>query len=115
MACVSTPQLADQVLFRGTRRCLETPLEAALAPWHVSSTYSLFSSVLRERRVLVFLALFEPLPLNGAQPRWVRVQRYRYSYAPWAERRGGVWWRRELLDTFVPPTRLLDGRLCVAK
>jgi len=46
------------------------------------------------------LKLIRSDPFGGAPPRYVRVQHYRYRFAP---RGAPVWWTRERVDTWLPP------------
>jgi hypothetical protein len=53
------------------------------------------------------LELVQKNPFPAHPPRYVRVQRYEYHFTDQAERtRTGHWWRRTLLDTFVPASAL---------
>lgn len=48
-------------------------------------------------------ALLARAPLDGASPRMLRVQVFRYRFATPAERsESGVWWQREYLGPFYP-------------
>ena len=42
-------------------------------------------------------------PFDGRRPRFVRAVLYQYRYAPAAEHRRGIWWRRERLGDYMPP------------
>jgi hypothetical protein len=54
-------------------------------------------------------------PLDGAPPRYVRAQLYRYRFTTAEERRRtGDWWSRTLQGPYVPALTLVDGRLSVA-
>lgn len=52
--------------------------------------------------------LFAHVPWSVAEPpRWLRVRRFWYRYAPREERVAGVaWWQRELVDIWLPPVGL---------
>lgn len=46
-------------------------------------------------------------PFGGRPPKYVRALLYQYHFADWQTRRTqGVWWTRELLGVYLPPTSL---------
>ena len=47
--------------------------------------------------------LLGPSPFGSTPPRYVRAVLYRYEFATPAERRTGLWWRREPIGLFAPP------------
>jgi hypothetical protein len=50
-------------------------------------------------------------PFPETPPVHVRIRIYRYRFTTKAERRAtGDWWHRELLGTYLPPTRLASRR-----
>jgi len=54
-------------------------------------------------------------PFDGAPPRYVRAQLYRYRFTTAEERRRtGDWWARTLEGPYVPALTLVDGRLSIA-
>ncbi len=48
------------------------------------------------------LQLLDDNPFPDAPPAWIRVQRYRYQFAP-ADNPDGLWWQRQLVGTHLPP------------
>lgn len=53
------------------------------------------------------VALLERNPFPGGPPQFIRAQRFRYRFTDWHERRrAGTWWKRELLDEYLPPLSL---------
>jgi hypothetical protein len=48
-------------------------------------------------------ALLAPSPFATRPPRWVRAVLYRYEFATPAERRHGLWWRREPIRLYASP------------
>jgi len=63
-------------------------------PWAVHLTWKLLEAD------PTTLGLLATDPFGGAPPRHIRVDRYRYRFAP---RGAGVWWRRERLAPWLPP------------
>ena len=63
-------------------------------PWSVNLVWKLLEG---DRAVLGLLATD---PFAGTPPRHIRVDRYRYRFAP---RGAGVWWTRERIATWLPP------------
>lgn len=56
---------------------------------------------------VAILKLLGRNPFQDSPPRYVRVLLYRYEFSDWRElRRDGVWWRRELLGEYLPPSAL---------
>jgi lipase maturation factor 1 len=52
-------------------------------------------------------ALLGPSPFVDGPPRSIRVLRYRYQFTTADEKaRTGAWWRRQLVGTWLPPSRL---------
>ncbi|HWP67440.1 MAG TPA: lipase maturation factor family protein [Candidatus Limnocylindria bacterium] len=47
-------------------------------------------------------------PFPGSRPRYVRAVLYRYEFASPAERRAGLWWRREPIGMYTPVRRRAD-------
>lgn len=58
----------------------------------------------------VVLTLFADNPFPGAPPRYVRILRYRYRFAPPGDA-SGAWWRRELIGQWFPPLEADDIRM----
>ncbi len=54
------------------------------------------------------LSLIETNPFPDTAPRLIRVELFRYEFAPPGE---GVWWKRERVLSWLPETSLSDGRL----
>jgi lipase maturation factor len=54
------------------------------------------------------LALIANDPFHGARPRFVRVELYRYAFAPPGS---GRWWDRTRLDSWLPPLALTNLEL----
>ncbi len=54
------------------------------------------------------LGLFAVNPFPGKPPRWVRVELYRYSFAPPGD---AAWWRRERLGAWLKPLAADDTEL----
>ena len=53
------------------------------------------------------LSLFSVNPFPGRPPRYIRVVRYEYHFTDAVERaRTGNWWKRTVLDFYVPPASL---------
>jgi hypothetical protein len=48
------------------------------------------------------LALFAGNPFPGAPPRQVRAVIWQYWFTDWAEKRQGLWWRRQFLGSYAP-------------
>ena len=63
-------------------------------PWAVHLTWKLLEAD------PTTLGLLAGPPFGGAPPRHLRVDRYRYRFAP---RGAGVWWQRERLGPWLPP------------
>jgi hypothetical protein len=63
-------------------------------PWSVNLVWKLLEA---DRAVLGLLAVD---PFAGAPPRHIRVDLYRYRFAP---RGAGAWWTRERVATWLPP------------
>jgi hypothetical protein len=71
-------------------------------PWAVNLVWKLLRA---DRRTLSLLA---GDPFAGAPPRFVRVELYRYRFAP---RGAAVWWERTRLGSWLPPLAADDPRL----
>ncbi len=56
------------------------------------------------------LSLLDGNPFPGRPPRYVRAQLYRYEFAPPGNPEG-VWWRRTLVGSWLPPLSTDDPRL----
>lgn len=54
------------------------------------------------------LGLFAHNPFPERPPRWIRVSRYRYRFAPLS---ADAWWERERIGTWIEPVRADDPRL----
>ena len=54
------------------------------------------------------LSLIETNPFPDTPPRSIRVELFRYEFAPLRE---GVWWKRERVASWLPETSLSDTRL----
>jgi len=55
------------------------------------------------------LKLLRENPFNDGPPRFVRALFYQYRYTSWREKReSGNWWKRELIDTYLPATSLAE-------
>jgi hypothetical protein len=53
------------------------------------------------------LRLLRRNPFAEAPPRYVRAQLYEYRFTTWSElRREHAWWRRDLVDEYLPPVAL---------
>jgi hypothetical protein len=54
------------------------------------------------------LGLLAADPFHGARPRAIRVDRYRYRFAPPGSREAGkrIWWERTRLEPWLPPLSL---------
>jgi len=66
-------------------------------PWAVHLVWKLLEA---DRTTLGLLATD---PFGGAPPRHVRVELYRYRFAPRSARASQVWWTRERVTTWLPP------------
>jgi hypothetical protein len=66
-------------------------------PWSVNLVWKLLQA---EPAVLKLIARD---PFGGARPRFIRVERYRYRFAP---RGAPDWWTRERLSEWLPPVSL---------
>ena len=71
-------------------------------PWTV---HLLWKMLTNDRNVLTLLA---KNPFPDEPPRYVRVDLYRYQFAPRGERH---WWRRERIGSWIPPLSADDPRL----
>lgn len=76
--------------------------EPQAEPWTVHLVYKL----LRGDRGTLSLLGHNPFP--DGPPRFVRVERYRYRFAPLG---AGEWWRRERVGVFLPPLSADDAGL----
>jgi hypothetical protein len=45
-------------------------------------------------------ALLAPGAFQDHPPRWIRARYYRYQFTGWGET---AWWRRTLVDEYLPP------------
>ena len=55
------------------------------------------------------LKLLRHNPFNDSPPRFVRALFYEYHYTDWHEKKEtGAWWRRELIDVYLPPVSLAE-------
>ena len=54
------------------------------------------------------LRLLDHNPFSERPPRYIRAELYRYHLAPLGDR---AWWRREHLQTWLPPLRADDPGL----
>ena len=53
------------------------------------------------------LALLKSNPFSDAPPQFIRAQYYRYRYTtPEEQKASGAWWRRTLVDEYLPPVSL---------
>jgi lipase maturation factor 1 len=60
------------------------------------------------------LALFAGNPFQGTPPRQIRAVIWQYWFTDSAEKRQGLWWRRQFLGTYAPTLeREEDGRIAV--
>ncbi|HXI28951.1 MAG TPA: lipase maturation factor family protein [Vicinamibacterales bacterium] len=66
-------------------------------PWAVHLSWKLLEA---EPATLKLIARD---PFGGAPPRFIRVERFRYRFAP---RGAPTWWTRERFDTWLPPVSL---------
>jgi hypothetical protein len=71
-------------------------------PWTVHLVWKLLAAD------PVTLDLLASDPFEGAPPRYVRVELYRYSFAP---RGSKVWWQRTRLGPWLPPLARHDSQL----
>jgi hypothetical protein len=53
------------------------------------------------------VGLFAKDPFNGTPPRYIRAILYRYAFAPPGNPQG-LWWKRERIDTWLPPMSAND-------
>jgi hypothetical protein len=58
------------------------------------------------------VSLFANNPFPGKPPRFIRAVLYRYTFAP-PGTPGGLWWKRERLDNWLPALSVEDPRLTV--
>ncbi len=71
------------------------------APWVENFVYRLLSGTPQ------VWALLAPSPFANAPPRLIRVLRYRYHFTtPQQKARTGMWWRRQYVGVWLPPSRL---------
>jgi hypothetical protein len=56
------------------------------------------------------LSLLANDPFADARPRWIRARLYRYEFVPSGDP-SGAWWKRTLLDEWLPPLSADDLRL----
>src|SRR5207253_11447938 len=56
------------------------------------------------------LSLLATNPFPDAPPRYIRARFYRYEFAPPGDP-SGAWWKRTLLDEWLPPLSADDLRL----
>lgn len=57
------------------------------------------------------LKLLRHNPFNADAPRFVRALFYHYRYTNFSEKReSGAWWKRELIDVYLPPVSLAQFR-----
>lgn len=55
------------------------------------------------------LKLLRRNPFSSSKPGFVRALFYLYRYTSWQEQRQtGAWWKRELIDVYLPPMSLTD-------
>jgi hypothetical protein len=73
-------------------------------PWTLHLVWKLLHA---DRGALSLLAN-DPFP--DAPPRWVRARLYRYEFAP-PEDQSGAWWKRTLVNEWLPPLSADDPRL----
>jgi len=73
-------------------------------PW----TLHLVWKLLHNDRGALSLLANDPFP--DAPPRYIRARRYRYEFAP-PGNPSGAWWKRTLLDEWLPPLSADDLRL----
>jgi len=73
-------------------------------PW----TLHLVWKLLHNDRGALSLLANDPFP--DAPPRYIRARRYRYEFAPPGDP-SGAWWKRTLLDEWLPPLSADDLRL----
>lgn len=78
----------------------------ALSPGPARWFTALVEKLLEGDRDTLRLLRHSPFP-PGSPPRWIRARLFRYRFATRAERRAeGVYWVREYVRDFLPPTRL---------
>jgi hypothetical protein len=58
----------------------------------------------------LMLSLLGDNPFADAPPRWIRIEAYRYRFAPWDDP-SGAWWRRERLGDWLLPIQKDDPRV----
>jgi hypothetical protein len=57
------------------------------------------------------LKLLRYSPFKSSKPTFVRALFYLYRYTSWQEKKEtGAWWKRELIDIYLPPMSLADFR-----
>lgn len=78
---------------------METPREN---PWLIHLIYQLL------RNEPGVMALLDGNPFPGAPPRWIRANLWRYQFTARGE---SGWWKRELVETYLPPLRVDDPEL----
>jgi hypothetical protein len=73
-------------------------------PWTVSFTWRLLENEPGT------LSLIEKNPFPDKPPRYIRVVRYRYKFAP-PDNADGAWWTRERMDMWLPPVSLQNANI----
>jgi hypothetical protein len=73
-------------------------------PW----TLHLVWKLLHNDRGALGLLANDPFP--GEPPRWIRARLYRYEFAA-GDDPSGAWWKRTLVDEWLPPLSVDDPRL----
>jgi hypothetical protein len=59
------------------------------------------------------LSLFAGDPFKAMPPRMVRAVIWQYWFTDWAEKRQGLWWRRQLLGEYAPTIERENGEFSV--
>jgi hypothetical protein len=97
----SSPQIAPYQLrldWQMWFASMSTPNEY---PWTLHLVYKLLHN---DRDAL---GLFVRDPFEGKPPRYIRAMLYRYAFAPPGNPQG-LWWKRERIDTWLPPMSVND-------
>jgi hypothetical protein len=81
---------------------------AMSTPEHYPWTLHLVWKLLHNDRGALSLLANDPFP--DGPPRWIRARRFRYEFAPPGEP-GGAWWKRTLVEEWLPPLSVDDERL----
>jgi hypothetical protein len=81
---------------------------AAMSPYQYHSWFPPFIQKLLQGDQPV-LSLLGRNPFPNHPPKYIRARLYRYEYTDWGDKTGN-WWKRTLVDEYLPPVSLQNFR-----